>query len=120
MFISPIQVTPKVKLLSRKTRSFLPLVLLVTLLVPVGAQSPARAALVSDSSNVCQLSVTSSTGVTIDSISVPVYSSGIYCVAAFKTVGTYSMTVPSTTNAVDYVVVAGGGGGASGGGVAGG
>jgi len=120
MFISPIQVTPKVKLLSRKTRSFLPLVLLVTLLVPVGAQSPARAAVVSDSSNACQLSVTSSTGVTIDSISVPVYLSGIYCVAAFKTVGTYSMTVPSTTNAVDYVVVAGGGGGASGGGGAGG
>ena len=82
--------------------------------------TPARAAVVSDSSNACQLSVTSSTGVTIDSISVPVYLSGIYCVAAFKTVGTYSMTVPSTTNAVEYVVVAGGGGGASGGGGAGG
>lgn len=79
----------------------------------------ARAATVADSMNVCQLAVTSG-GVTVDSTSVPVYLSGIYCVAAFKTIGTYSLTVPATTNAIDYVVVAGGGGGASGGGGAGG
>ena len=83
-------------------------------------QTPTQAATVSDASSNCQIDVTSSTGVAVDSISVPVYLSGIYCIAAFKTVGTYSLTIPANTNAIDYVVVAGGGGGASGGGGAGG
>ncbi|CAN2169591.1 Listeria/Bacterioides repeat [Candidatus Nanopelagicaceae bacterium] len=96
--------------------------LLVALLIPLTIfQIPqAKAATVSDPSSICQLSVTSSTGVTINSTSVPVTLSDIYCLAAFKTVGTYSMTVPSTASTVDYLVVAGGGGGASGGGGAGG
>jgi uncharacterized repeat protein (TIGR02543 family) len=46
--------------------------------------------------------------------------SDIYCIAAFKTTGTYSVTIPASTSAIDYVVVGGGGGGASGGGGAGG
>ncbi len=83
-------------------------------------QVTAQAATVSDSSSNCLLTVTSSTGVTIDSISVPVYLSDIYCIAAFKTTGTYSVTIPASTSAIDYVVVGGGGGGASGGGGAGG
>ena len=96
--------------------------LLVALLIPLTVyQIPqAKAETVSDSSSICQLAVTSSTGVTIDSTSVRVTLSDIYCVVAFKTVGSYSMTIPSTTSSVDYVVVGGGGGGASGGGGAGG
>jgi len=98
-----------------------PLILSLCLGNLVVASSPgAKAATVSDSSSICQLAVTSSTGVTIDSSSVRVVLSDIYCIAAFKTVGTYAMTVPSTANTLDYLVVAGGGGGASGGGGAGG
>jgi uncharacterized repeat protein (TIGR02543 family) len=82
--------------------------------------SSAHAALVQDGTSICQATVTSSTGVTIDTASVPVALTGIYCVLSFKTVGTYAITVPSTTNSVDYLVVGGGGGGGSGGGGAGG
>ena len=110
MSASPPSVTPRVKWLSGKTRSFLPLVLLVTLLVPVTSESPAQAAVVSDPSSNCQLTVTSS-GVTVDSISVPVTLNGIYCIAQFKTVGTYAVTVSNTTTSLDYLIVAGGGGG---------
>jgi uncharacterized repeat protein (TIGR02543 family) len=97
-------------------------ILLITLIASSAPfiQSPANAATVTDPSSICQLDVTSSTGVAIDSTSVPVYLSGIYCFAAFKPVGTYSLKVPATTNSFDYLVVAGGGGGASGGGGAGG
>lgn len=80
----------------------------------------ASALVVQDSSANCQVDITSSTGVTIDSRSVPVALNGIYCVLTFKTVGTYAITVPSTANTVDYLVVGGGGGGGSGGGGAGG
>lgn len=95
-------------------------VAIISLLVSsISLPEAAQAATVSDPTNICQLAVTSG-GVTVDSASVPVYLSDIYCVAAFKTVGTYSITIPSTANSIDYVVVAGGGGGASGGGGAGG
>ena len=68
-----------------------------------------------DASSACELSLTGS-----NLTNFAVTKSGIYCLATFKDVGSYTITVPSTTNAVDYLVVAGGGGGASGGGGAGG
>ena len=77
-------------------------------------------ATVSDPTNTCQMPVTSTSSIAIDSRSVTIALSGIYCFVAFKTVGSYTATIPSTTSALDYVVVGGGGGGASGGGGAGG
>ncbi|CAN2169509.1 Listeria/Bacterioides repeat [Candidatus Nanopelagicaceae bacterium] len=82
--------------------------------------SSAHAALAQDGTSICQVTITSSTGVTIDTASVPVALTGIYCVLSFKTVGTYAITIPNTTTSVDYLVVGGGGGGGSGGGGAGG
>jgi uncharacterized repeat protein (TIGR02543 family) len=82
--------------------------------------SIAQAIVVQDSSANCQVDITSSSGVTIDSQSVAVALTGIYCVLTFKSVGTYAITVPSTASTVDYLVVGGGGGGGSGGGGAGG
>jgi uncharacterized repeat protein (TIGR02543 family) len=104
------------------SRNFFTRVILISLLLTASLfqLSQAKAATVSDSSTICQLTVTSSTGVTIDSISVPVASSGIYCIVKFKTVGTYAVTTQNTTSSVDYLVVGGGGGGGSGGGGAGG
>jgi uncharacterized repeat protein (TIGR02543 family) len=90
------------------------------LTISIFQPSTAQATVVQDSSTACQVDITSSTGVTIDSRSVPVALTGIYCVLTFKTVGTYAITVPNTANTVDYLVVGGGGGGGSGGGGAGG
>ena len=81
--------------------------------------SAARAAVLSDTGSNCSLTVTSA-GVTVDATSVPITVSGSNCVVQFKTVGTYTITMPSDVSAVNYLVVGGGGGGASGGGGGGG
>ncbi len=57
---------------------------------------------------------------TVDATSVPITVSGSNCVVQFKTVGSYTVTIPSDVSAVNYLVVGGGGGGASGGGGGGG
>ena len=93
-----------------------------TLLAPLllVIQSPvAQAAVLTDAGNNCSLTVTSA-GVTVDATSVPITVSGSNCVVQFKTVGTYTVTMPSDVSAVNYLVVGGGGGGASGGGGGGG
>ena len=88
--------------------------------VLVAIDSPvARAAVLSDAGSNCSLTVTSA-GVTVNATSVPITVSGSNCVVQFKTVGTYTVTIPSDVSAVNYLVVGGGGGGASGGGGGGG
>lgn len=72
-----------------------------------------------DPTNSCQLNLTSSS-MTLDTSVVDISVTGIYCVAQFKGVGTYTAVIPSYTTSIDYLVVAGGGGGGSGGGGAGG
>jgi len=69
----------------------------------------------SDPSHICSLTV-SGTNFT----NFLLTKSDIYCVAAFKDTGSYTVTVPASANSIDYVLVGGGGGGASGGGGAGG
>lgn len=102
----------------RIRRLALALCLLASLLVTI--QAPlARAAILSDAGSNCSLSVTSA-GVTVNATSVPITVSGSNCVVQFKTVGTYTVTMPNDVSAINYLVVGGGGGGASGGGGGGG
>jgi hypothetical protein len=79
----------------------------------------ADAATISDSTNVCQVAVSSST-VTINATSATVSLQGDDCVVTFLAAGSYSVTIPDGVNALDYLVVGGGGGGGSGGGGGGG
>ena len=104
--------------MDRKVASGTVLALSLALFSPI-TTSVANAAKVADATSACELNIPTSS-VTADATSVAISVSGIYCVAEFKTVGTYSVTIPSVTTTVDYLVVAGGGGGASGGGGAGG
>ena len=102
----------------QRRRLFIAFCLLAPTLATV--QSPiAQAAVLSDAGSNCSLTVTSA-GVTVDATSVPITVSGSNCVVQFKTVGTYTVTMPSDVSAVNYLVVGGGGGGASGGGGGGG
>ena len=104
--------------MKRRVTSGVLLAMTLALVSPVSAPF-ANAAKVADPTSACELNIPTSS-VTADSSSVAVSVSGIYCVAEFKTVGTYSITIPGMTTALDYLVVAGGGGGASGGGGGGG
>lgn len=83
--------------------------------------SPAFAdvATISDSTSVCQVAISSPT-VTINATSATVSLEGDDCVVKFLEVGSYSVTIPSGVEALDYLVVGGGGGGGSGGGGGGG
>ena len=97
---------------------FISLSLFASLLVTI--DSPvARAAVLSDAGSNCSLTVTSA-GVIVNETSVAITVSGSNCVVQFKTVGTYTVTIPNDVSAVNYLVVGGGGGGASGGGGGGG
>lgn len=102
-----------------RTRSLIiSLCLCASVLVTI--QSPvARAAVLTDAGSNCSLTVTSA-GVTVNATSVPITVSGSNCVVQFKTVGTYTVTIPSDVSSLNYLVVGGGGGGASGGGGGGG
>jgi uncharacterized repeat protein (TIGR02543 family) len=94
-------------------------VALVAGFIALAPVATSRAAVVSDTNNICPLTVTSG-GVTVNSSSVAVTVAGNNCVIQFLAVGTYTVTIPSTVNSVNYLVVGGGGGGASGGGGGGG
>ena len=88
------------------------------------ALGPSSAALadtatISDATNTCKVEV-SSPSLTIDPTSVTVTLDGTDCVLKFLTAGSYSVTIPSGVDALDYLVVGGGGGGGSGGGGGGG
>ena len=97
---------------------FISLSLFASLLVTI--DSPvARAAVLSDAGSNCSLTVTSA-GVIVNETSVAITVSGSNCVVQFKTIGTYTVTIPNDVSAVNYLVVGGGGGGASGGGGGGG
>lgn len=95
-------------------------ILTSVMLIGASATLPAQAA-VTD----CPVTITKSgTQLTADNLGptgdVDVFTSGIYCVAKFQTVASYTFAIPTNTSKVDYLVVGGGGGGGSGGGGAGG
>ena len=103
--------------LGRKLSVALTWIFLFNFLV-IAQPSVAHASVLSDSSSNCQIAVTGSGAVNSSTVSVTL--SGIYCVVQFLGTGSYSATIPLGTASVDYLVVGGGGGGGSGGGGAGG
>jgi uncharacterized repeat protein (TIGR02543 family) len=91
------------------------LIVLLALIQNITIATQSKAVVVNDVSSVCPIEIVPGTA-----NSVLVTTSGIYCVVQFRTVDTYTVSIPAGVSAVDYLVVGGGGGGASGGGGGGG
>ena len=115
-----LRILPTTKKSLSKAGMFLATVSLAFAPLALGPSSAlADTATISDATNTCKVAVSSPT-LTIDASSATVSLQGDDCVVTFLAVGSYSVTIPSGVDVLDYLVVGGGGGGGSGGGGGGG